>query len=444
MTFVPIEKRSAPRLPLSLVGRAVTSLESVKIDNHDRVRYTSHIMRNKALLFILMCAGIALGSLAQESSLKLKVVTDQANIRKEPDIGSPIIHVAPQGAVLEGESQEGEWYRVRFISDRGQATTGFVHESLVIVTSRLPEVKPPAEPPPVKKLPPEQPATEVPPPPVAKTPPAQEQRTVTPEPPSGTAAQRPQLRLSLWGGLSYRSVGDLNTGAQGLADYYADVLASPGDTGINPLHLAYLFGGEFQGELLPRLFLGIGLDYLRGSRESGIFYAGSGDQATYTTRPEIRALPLRLTVSYFVHPRLYFKAGLEYYLAQARYSYRLEQGDSWEEWQGKASSRGFGLMGGIGLETDISPGVGFFAEITGHLAKLSDFEGTDIHSRSGESTTEEDGMLYIYQGHVTPQISYPLVYIRERKPAEAGVSDAQLASVDFSGMVLRVGFSFRF
>ena len=439
MTFVPIEGRSAPCLPPSLVGRAASSLESVKIDNHDRVRYTSHIMKNKALLFVLMCAGIALGGLAQESPLKLKVVTDQANIRKEPDIGSPIIHMAPQGAVLEGESHEGEWYRVRFISDRGQAPIGFVHESLVIVTSRLPEVKQPAEPPPplVKKLPPEQPATEVPPP-------ALEQRTVTPEPPSGTAAQRPQLRLSLWGGFSYRSVGDLNTGAQGLADYYADVLASPGDTGINPLHLPYLFGGEFQGELLPRFFLGIGLDYLRGSRERGIFYAGSGDRATYTTRPEIRALPLRLTVSYFIHPRLYLKAGVEYYLAQARYSYRLEQDDSWEEWQGKASSQGFGLMGGIGLETDISPGIGFFAEVTGHLAKLSDFEGTDIHSRSGESTAEEDGMLYLYQGHVSPQISYPLVYIRERKPAEAGVSDAQLAGVDLSGVVLRVGFSFRF
>jgi outer membrane biosynthesis protein TonB len=149
-----------------------------------------------------MCACVVLGSLAQEAPLKLKVVTDQANIRKEPDIGSPIIHMAPRGTVLEGESQEGEWYCVRFISDRGQATTGFVHESLVIVTSRLPEAKqpdkPPAEPPPppVKKLPPEQPVTEVPPPPVEKTPPAQEQRTVTPEPPLGATAQRPQLRLS--------------------------------------------------------------------------------------------------------------------------------------------------------------------------------------------------------------------------------------------------------
>jgi hypothetical protein len=53
-------------------------------------------------------------------------------------------------------------------------------------------------------------------------------------------------------------------------------------------------------------------------------------------------------------------------------------------------------------------------------------------------------MLYIYQGHVSAQTSYPLVFIRDRKPAEAGVSDARLAEVDFSGVALRLGFSFRF
>jgi opacity protein-like surface antigen len=239
-------------------------------------------------------------------------------------------------------------------------------------------------------------------------------------------------------------VADLNTGAQGLSDYFADTLASSPDSVVGPLHLAYLLGTEFQGELRPGLFLGIGIDALRGSRETLVQYSGSGERAAYTTRPEIRALPLRVVVSYFVHPRLYLKVGLEYYLAQARYSYRLEQGETWEEWQGKASAQGFGFMGGLGLETEINPNIGFFAEVTGHLAKLSDFEGTDTHVLSGGSEVEEDGKLYIYQGHVSPETSYPLVYIRERKPAEAGVSDAQLASVDLSGLVLRLGFTFRF
>jgi len=385
-------------------------------------------MKGKALLLAWMCAAITLGILAQEAPLKLKVVTDQANIRKEPDIGSPIVHMAPRGTVLEGESKGGEWYRVSFISDRGQAVEGFVHDSLVVVISRLPETtQPEKEPPPVEKIPP-----------------AQEQRTETAVPPPVPSRQRPQLRLSLGGGGSYRAVGDLNTGAQGLADYNADVLTSPGDAAINPLHLTWLFGAEFQGELLPGLFLGLGLDYLRGSRESGVFYSGSAEPMTYTTRPEIRALPLRLSLSYFILPRLYIKGGMEYYFAHCRYYYRLQRGELWEEWAGEASSQGLGLMAGLGLDMDISPGFSFFAELTGHLAKLRDFEGTDTYSNSQGITSKEDGMLYIYQGHVSAQTSYPLVFIRDRKPAEAGVSDARLAEVDFSGVALRLGFSFRF
>jgi len=376
-------------------------------------------MKGKALLLVWMCAGITLGILAQEAPLKLKVVTDQANIRKEPDIGSPIVHMAPQGSVLEGESKEGEWYRVSFISDRGQVGMGFVHESLVIVTSRLPETKtqekPPAEPPP---------------PPLQKPPPS--------------SRQQPRLRLSLGMGGSYRAVGDLNTGAQGLADYSADVLASQVDTDINPLHLAWIFGAEFQGELLPGLFLGVGLDYLKGSREGGVFYSASAEPATYTARPEVSAVPLRLNLSYFFLPRFYIKGGIEYYLAHCNYYYRLQQGEAWEEWAGEASSQGMGFMSGLGLNMDIIPGFSFFAELSGHLAKLRDFEGTDTYSNSGGGTSEEEGLLYIYQGHISAQTSYPLVFIRDRKPAEAGVSDARPAEVDFSGVALRLGFSFRF
>lgn len=404
-------------------------------------------MKGKALLLVWMCAGITLGILAQEAPLKLKVVTDQANIRKEPDIGSPIVHMAPQGTVLEGESKEGEWYRVSFISDRGQVGMGFVHESLVIVTSRLPETKqqekPPAEPPPppLQKPPPAQPEKK---PPIAeKIPPALEPQAEAAEPPPASR-QQPRLRLSLGMGGSYRAVGDLNTGVQGLADYSADVLASQGDTAINPLHLAWIFGAEFQGELLPGLFLGVGLDYLKGSRESGVFYSASAEPATYTARPEVSAVPLRLNLSYFFLPRFYVKGGIEYYLAHCSYAYRLQQGEAWEEWVGEASSQGMGFMAGLGLNMDISPGFAFFAELSGHLAKLRDFEGTDSYSNSGGGTSEEEGMLYIYQGHISAQTSYPLVFIRDRKPAEAGVSDARPAEVDFSGVALRLGFSFRF
>ena len=156
-------------------------------------------MKCKGLLPVLICVlCIPLGLIAQAGPLKLKVVTDQANIREEPDIGSPILHMVPRGTVLDGESKEGEWYRVSFVSDRGEMKTGYVHESLVIVTSRLPEAKkpeaPPAEPPPppvkVTPVPPEKER-----PPREAAPPAREQRTETEPQAPPAARRRPQLRF---------------------------------------------------------------------------------------------------------------------------------------------------------------------------------------------------------------------------------------------------------
>ena len=397
-------------------------------------------MTAKTLWIFIMCLGGVAAIVAQEAPIKVKVVTEQANIRKEPDIGSPIIHRAPQGSTLEVEIKEGEWYRVRFVSDRGQNSQGYVHESLVTLISRPPVSKP------VEKSPPEP----------LKTPPPEKPRRIQPEPepqipetappvPKVSASwERPLLRVSLSGALSYRGVGDLNSGAQGLADYYAADLAGKADDSINPLHLAYIFGTEIQAELLSGFYIGLGLDYLRGSRESGVFISGPDTSNAYSTQPRIRAVPVRMTAAYFVQPSLYVKGGLEYYFAHCQYQYRLTQDDFWQEWQGKADSQGFGLMAGLGFEKEITAHVSFFAEGTGHLAKIKDFQGSNIYLDSEGTESEESGTLYIYQGHITEQSSCPLVFIRARRPAEADVSDPSPVSINFSGLALRLGFSYRF
>jgi len=403
-------------------------------------------MKAKILGVFIMCTGMVAAIAAQEAPIKVKVVTEQANIRKEPDIGSPIIHMVPQGSNLEVEFKEGDWYRVRFVSDRGQDSLGYVHESLVTLISRPPETKPieksqpesPATPPPKPTPPPEKPRQR-PPDPEPQIPEAE-----PPAPSAGASWARPPLRVSLSGALSYRGVGDLNTGAQGLADYYAADLAGQADDSIKPLHLAYIFGTEIQAELLPGFFVGFGLDYLRGRRESGVFFTGTETSSTYSTQPLIRAVPVRLSAAYFVQPFLYVKGGLEYYFAHCQYHYRFEQEDFWQEWQGEADSHGFGFMAGLGFEKEITADISFFAEGTGHLANIKDFQGSNLYMDSEGAESEESGTLYIYQGHITEQTSYPLVFIRARKPSEADVSNPNPASLNFSGFALRLGFSYRF
>lgn len=404
------------------------------------------IMTGKTLWIFLICAGMVAAIAAQEAPIKVKVVTEQANIRKDPDIGSPIIHRAPQGSTLEVETKEGEWYRVRFVSDRGQNSLGYVHDSLVTLISRPPVSKP------VEKTQPE--ILKAPPP--KPTPPPAKPRQAQPEPepqipeaepPAPTAGaswERPLLRVSLSGALSYRGIGDLNSGAQGLAGYYTADLAGRSDDTVMPLHLVYIFGTEIQAELLPGLYVGLGLDYLRGSRESGAYISGVKTSNAYFTQPQVRAVPIRLSAAYFVQPSLYVKGGLEYYFAHCQYQYRITQEDFWQEWQGKADSQGFGLMAGLGFEKEITANVSFFAEGTGHLANLKDFQGSNLYMDSEGTESEESGILYIYQAHITEQSSYPLVFIRARKPTEADVSDPRSAGVNFSGIALRLGFSYRF
>jgi hypothetical protein len=186
------------------------------------------------------------------------------------------------------------------------------------------------------------------------------------------------------------------------------------------------------------------MDYFKGGRDSGIFFADNSEPTTFSTRPGIRAFPIRLGISYFVIPQIYLKGGVDYYFAHCRYFYRFEQTEFWEEWQGEADSQGWGFTAGGGFEMEIDSRLAFFAEATGHLAKLKDFTGTNSYRDSDGSASQEDGTLYIYQGHVTEGTSYPLLFIRERKPSEAGVSDPLPATVDFSGIVLRVGFTVRF
>ena len=105
-----------------------------------------YIIRSRHLLLLIFLPIIFLALHAQDSQTKLKVVSEQANIRIAPDIGSTIIHLAPQGSVFTSLGKEGEWYQIRYLPEIGDAITGYVHESLVLEIIRLPlekVVKPP-------------------------------------------------------------------------------------------------------------------------------------------------------------------------------------------------------------------------------------------------------------------------------------------------------------
>lgn len=384
-------------------------------------------------LFLLAC-----GAAHAAASVKIKVTAELANIRQKPSIGSVIIRQFPQGEILEAIRLEGEWYLVKLEPDESGATTGYVHQSLVMPLEDVPsrEVRPRLLEPPAKKEPVRRPV-ERPEPVVTETP----ARAMEDAGPAGAG----RISLLLFGGGSLAAGGDLNTGAQGLADFYAAAIGVAGDTRVAPAKLSLLFGGELAFPIATGLFITAGAEFQQTSKETLVSYARSASTDKFTARPGFQALPLKLGMAFYPIEYIYVRLGVSYYLAKASYFYRYEHDKAWQEWQGDATGQGLGFWGGLGLEWALNGTLAFVFEATGQFASITGFSGTGtLLDSSSAGTVTEQGKLYAFDSRTSNQTSYPVVFIRNKVPAEAGVENVREATVDFSGISIRTGFKIKF
>jgi hypothetical protein len=355
-------------------------------------------------------------------SVKLKVSSEQANIREKPDIGSAIILQISQGTILESLRKEGEWHLVKCTTEEGTTVSGYVHESLVIV------LEPETEEEKIEKI---------------KKPEIKEPKKILPKAAlKVTIIEKPReskFGFSLAGGGNYVSGGDLNAGAQGLSHYYSAFFSTPEIGEIKATHLGFVIAGDIFLSLSPRLSLGVSVDYFESKKSSSAKYEKGSALNTLSVRPQIRALPISLFISYSPFPPLYIKGGVEYYFARCNYFYRIEQGERWQEWRGKADAWGLGFEGGVGVRWKFSSNLALFLEAMDRYAKVKGFEGKDTSVTSEGITHTEDGRLYFFQLKIAEENTYPLLFIREKKPTEAGVSEVRDATLNLSSVSLRLG-----
>jgi hypothetical protein len=377
------------------------------------------------LLFILLFS--AMSAFPEEATLKIEVVTEQANIRLKPDIGSIIISQVPKGTILISSAKEGEWYRIILESEGKESATGYVHQSLVTVISPIPSKERTEE---AREEIPEDKPVEI------------KAYPITPPTPAPT---KHLFDLLLSGGIDFLNGGDLNTGAQGLADFYRDNLALEAEGDVKSVRLSHLFGGELSFPLFSNFSLGLGADYFSGKKESRLDFGGNASAPqSFVTRPKIQALPLRICLSFYPFSSFYIKTGVEYYFAECAYLYRLEEEEFWEEHQGEAKAQEFGFLGGFGFEWKIFSPLSLFIEALGHYARITGFEGKNTYRDSQGSLSTEEGKLYFYQGKGGGETNYSLLFVRKNEPAGANVSEVKEAMVDFSGLSLKVGIKIRF
>lgn len=392
-------------------------------------------MKNKqkiivGLIMTLLWSGGALTGAA--APVKLKVTAELANIRVKPSIGSVIIRQFPQGAVLDALSKDGDWYLVKLEPDESGAVSGYVHESLVQALGETPKTE--QKPKIVSAIEQEK----------SKQPVVVEnqisQTKTFPENPSAK-----KFGLVFSGGGTYAVVGDLNTGAQGLADFYRDQLNIAGDKKVDALHLNFMFGGEIFIPLSSQFYLSAGADFFSSSKASLVSYPRSGLTDTYAATPKIQAVPLKFSIIFYPVEFFYFKIGATYYFASCNYSYRFEHDKFWQEWTGEATGQGFGFWGGLGFEWAVSGFFSFIIEFTGQYAPIKGFEGTGTFQDSNaKEPVLEEGKLYAWDGRTSSQSSYPALFIRNKWPSEGGVENAREAKIDFSGISLRAGIKIKF
>ncbi len=401
--------------------------------NKDRVRKINFI--NLLFFTVLLIFLISPNLESQTQPLKLKVTTEQANIRLKPDIGSIIIQQLPQGTILESTGRAGEWYRVKIKTQESETAYGYVHESLVVVINPRPgQEKQKTEVEPEKIIKKEEPSTQEKPIP---------EKTLTSFP-VYSPPQENRLDISFFSGGNFIFGGDLNDGAEGLAAFYSDSLAIEGEGKVKPVRLSYILGGELSYPLSSYFSLRIGLSYFSGAKESRVEFKYPSATDTYLTKPKIQAVPLKIFLTVYPLSSFYLKTGVEYYFARCAYFYRYQSQESWQEWDGEAKTHGLGLLAAVGLEWPLSSHLSFTIEAAGRYAQLKGFKGKNTYTNSeGESSTEE-GDLYFYQKiRIIGQAGYPQLFVHEKKPS-VYVSDLREAVVDFSGFNLKFGLKIRF
>lgn len=377
--------------------------------------------------FCVLSAGLVISGLlmmpvvGQVQKYRLKVVSEQANIRLKPDIASEMLWQVAQGTELEAERKEGEWYLVTVGKPDGSWIQGYVHESLVEVMDsgvKLAAVAPVRQP-------------EVP-----------RLRAVEVRPKQGKVA-RPDYLVTLAGGGLYLSPADLNRAAQGVTDYYLTDLGTGKKASLNGLHLVWCYGLDFFYPLGKQIFLGLGFEYMQGIKESTVIFTIDSSSYRLITSPGLRDLSWRVSLLYQPADIFYIRAGLEVHLARASYLYRLEQDDLWLEWKGRASGLNIGWMEAAGVQWPVASWLQVYAEGAYRYARIRNFEGRNDYTDSDGLVRTEKGKLYYWLVENGGRY-YAALFIRERLPTEPGVMDPRLADINLSGFSLRAGLRLAF
>lgn len=382
---------------------------------------------------------------AQSTAFKIRVSEEFANIRSRPDIRSPILIQVPQNTILNAVKKEGEWFLVTWKDEDGTDRAGYVHESLVVVIESTQADKPKKEPELAAK---EEVTQEKAKPPETKKSSSQEggekHRPGTKEKAVAGLLKKNPFYLKLAPGAEFFLLTQVNDAAAGLAGFLADISGEKKQPSVTSFHLAPAVSLEMGLPVRSGFSCLLNLSGFSGQQENLVSFSGATGESSLLISSRLRALPLSLLLNYEFLPFLAIALGPEITGLEYRYIYRLIQKNSLEEWSGKARALALGVRARLTFTAWVGKTLGFYLEAGGRLEKANGLKGKDTHLAPGGEIFEEEGKLYFLLAKTYGDRSYPALFIRSKRPSEAGVELAREASLNLSGGSLRLGLVFRF
>jgi len=344
------------------------------------------------------------------SQWKIKISVEEANIRLEPAVESPVVLTLAKGAVLDSYEKTEGWFRVVIGPDeKGFTLIGYLHSSDVEVLEEK----------------------------IIKEPDFWEEE---PEFFEGIG-----LRVKISGGLSFIGSGDIDKGTRGFFDSTADLFLSSGYT-VDKRPESFGPALDISGDIIfiikPRIGIGLGISHIRASAKNFLLVSGKELylEQQVGSIPKITVIPIRLG-AFFTIPihgsfSISLNGGPSLYLT--RYSYAMETNirDITDVFQ-KATARSLGFHGGLGIAVDLTKRSVFFIEGQGRYAKISNFEGEERLRNTDNVYSEEKGKLYYFEDG-----TYFYLTIRNEEPS--GYKTIKKATFNLSGISLRAGLIIKF
>lgn len=260
------------------------------------------------------------------------------------------------------------------------------------------------------------------------------------------------VSLKLSGGRSFFNPQNINRSLDDWAlvvkkDMDADPDWTHAEGNVSELHSGLEFGAEILVAITPRITVGIGAGYLYSELiEDKAAITLDSELGTWLLVKPIKISALPFTISgYYFFPlsssvKLYMMGGAGKvwgkYIVREGWSEITDDDFVYWSFQ-RASGHGSIVLAGFGFEYEFEPGLRIFFEGSGRMCQISDFQG--------ESNQEETGTLYYSEEYRQDyEIWQSNNQIKAAAPSGENYKSVQKATVDLSGLSIRIGLVINF